>query len=48
VVPIFKDGKRNLIENYRGIAILSDVPKLFFHLKSSIAVVQPGFFKGAR
>jgi hypothetical protein len=23
VVPIFKGGKRNLIENYRGIAILS-------------------------
>jgi hypothetical protein len=29
VVPIFKDGKRNLIENYRGIAILSAMPKLF-------------------
>jgi hypothetical protein len=55
VVPIFKSGKRNLIENYRGIAILSAMPKLlellvfdllFFHLKSSIAVVQHGFFKG--
>jgi hypothetical protein len=55
VVPIFKGGKRNLIENYRGIAILSAMPKLFellvfdslfFHLKSSIAVVQNGFFKG--
>jgi hypothetical protein len=48
VVSIFKGGKRNLIENYRCIAILSAVPKLFellifdslfFHLKSSIAVV---------
>jgi hypothetical protein len=55
VVPIFKGGKRNLIENYRGIAILSAMPKLFellvfdslfFHLKSSIAAVQHGFFKG--
>jgi hypothetical protein len=54
-VPIFKDGKRNLIENYRGIAILSAMPQLFelllldslfFHLKSFIAVVQHGFFKG--
>jgi hypothetical protein len=54
-VPIFKGGKRNLIENYRGIAILSAMPKLFellvfdslfFHLKSSIAVVQHRFFKG--
>jgi hypothetical protein len=50
-----KSGKRNLIENYRGIAILSAMPKLFelldfdslsFHLKGSIAVVQHGFFKG--
>jgi hypothetical protein len=55
VVPIFKGRKRNLIENYRGIAILSAMPKLFeilvfdslfFHLKSSIALVQHGFFKG--
>jgi hypothetical protein len=55
VVPIFKGGKLNLIENDRGIAILSAMRKLFellgfdslfFHLKSSIAVVQHGFFKG--
>jgi hypothetical protein len=54
VVPIFKGRKCNLIENYRGIAILSAMPKLFellvfdslfFHLKSFTAVVQYGFFK---
>jgi hypothetical protein len=28
VVPIFKGGRRNLIENYRGIAILSAMPQL--------------------
>jgi hypothetical protein len=27
VVPVFKGGKRNLIENYRGIAILSAMPR---------------------
>jgi hypothetical protein len=55
VVSKFKGGKLNLIDYYRGIAILSALPKLFellvfeslfLHLKSSIAVVQDGFFKG--
>jgi hypothetical protein len=27
--PIFKSGKRNDVSNYRGIAILSTVGKLF-------------------
>jgi hypothetical protein len=49
VVPIFKNGKHN----YRGIAILSAMPKwffdsLFFNLKSSIAVVQHGFLKAGQ
>jgi hypothetical protein len=58
VVPIFKGRKRNLIKNYRGIALLSAMPKLFellvfgslfFHSFMelfTIAVVQHGFFKG--
>ena len=29
IIPIFKTGDRTLIENYRGIAILSAIPKLF-------------------
>jgi hypothetical protein len=29
VTPIFKSGKRNDVSNYRGIAILSTVSKLF-------------------
>jgi hypothetical protein len=49
-MPLFKGGKQNLIENYKGIAILLFglfvFDSLFFHLKSSNAVVQHGFFKG--
>jgi hypothetical protein len=29
LIPIFKSGRRNVIDNYRGIAILSAIPKLF-------------------
>jgi hypothetical protein len=29
ITPIFKDGKRNEVSNYRGISILSIIPKRF-------------------
>lgn len=29
LVPVFKSGARNKVENYRGIAIISSIPKLF-------------------
>jgi hypothetical protein len=29
VIPVFKSGSKDNIENYRGISILSCVPKLF-------------------
>jgi hypothetical protein len=54
IVPIFKNGARNKIENYRGIAILSAIPKLFeklvvdriyFKLKEKITINQHGFMK---
>jgi Reverse transcriptase (RNA-dependent DNA polymerase) len=55
IVPIFKNGARDQIENYRGIAILSAIPKLFeklvfdkiyFNLKERISIHQHGFLKG--
>jgi hypothetical protein len=53
VTPFFKNGKRNDVSNYRGIAILSTVGKLFEllvymyeDLKSQLADCQHGFFKG--
>jgi hypothetical protein len=55
VHPVFKSGKRNDIKNYRGITILSVLPKLFesmvhrilsFHLKRSIIPEQHGFYSG--
>lgn len=53
--PIFKSGKRCEIENYRGVVILSAMPKffeamvqkfLFFHLKGFISHTQHGFYSG--
>jgi Reverse transcriptase (RNA-dependent DNA polymerase) len=55
VVPIFKDGDKRNVSNYRGISILSAIPKLFEKLvvdkitpsvQSSISDNQHGFVKG--
>lgn len=55
LVPIFKSGKKSDIKNYRGIAILSCIPKLFesiindkifSQVKCLITCNQHGFFKG--
>jgi Reverse transcriptase (RNA-dependent DNA polymerase) len=55
VTPIFKNGKRNDVSNYRGIAILSAVAKLFEllicrsmyeDLKGLLSENQHGFVKG--
>lgn len=54
IIPIFKSGKRYDIKNYRGISILSSIPKLFelivtdylyFNVKSSLAIQQHGFIR---
>lgn len=55
LVPIFKSGKKSDIRNYRGIAIISCIPKLFeaivneklfLQIKNRITTMQHGFFKG--
>jgi len=55
IKPIFKSGARSNIENYRGICILSVLPKLFeklvtkqlfFHAKKFISSKQHGFYPG--
>lgn len=55
LIPIFKSGKKSDIENYRGIAILSCIPKLFESLvnnhifsqvKNIVSNKQHGFVKG--
>lgn len=55
VIPIFKSGKKYLVNNYRPICILSAIPKLFEslvfkyvanHMKNIIIEQQHGFFKG--
>jgi hypothetical protein len=55
VTPIFKSGKRNDVSNYRGIAILSTVGKLFEllvyrymfeDLKGQLVDCKHGFVKG--
>jgi exonuclease III len=54
VIPVFKSGSKDNIENYRGISILSCVPKLFesivnkllfSRVKGCLSVNQHGFFK---
>lgn len=54
ITPIFKTGSRKNVENYRGIAILPTIGKLFesiicdvlaVHIKHSISVNQHGFIK---
>jgi hypothetical protein len=55
LVPIFKSGKKSEIRNYRGIAIISCIPKLFeaiineklfYQIKNRLTNKQHGFFKG--
>jgi hypothetical protein len=55
LVPIFKSGSKSDIRNYRGIAIISCIPKLFEsivnekifqQIKHQITSKQHGFFKG--
>lgn len=55
LVPIFKSGKKSDVRNYRGIAIISCIPKLFesivnnkiiIQVKNRITCAQHGFFKG--
>jgi hypothetical protein len=47
VTPIFKKGRRNNVEDYRGVAILSAIPKRFDDVctKNLIFVNQHGFMK---
>jgi hypothetical protein len=54
VTPIFKKGRRNNVEDYRGQAILYAIPKCFelkFYrgmyndLKTLMSIVQHGFMK---
>lgn len=55
LVPIFKSGKKSDIRNYRGIPIISCIPKLFeaiinknifAQIKNRITHMQHGFYKG--
>lgn len=55
LIPIFKSGKKSDVRNYRGIAIISCIPKLFEaiingnlfqQIKNRITHNQHGFFKG--
>ncbi|VDO10445.1 unnamed protein product, partial [Brugia timori] len=55
LVPIFKSGTKSDIRNYRGIAIISCIPKLFESIvndkifrqvKNQITNKQHGFYKG--
>lgn len=55
IKPIFKSGSRCNVENYRGICIISVLPKLFeklvrdklfFHIKTLVSPKQHGFFPG--
>lgn len=55
IVPLYKNGSRSNVENYRGIAKLSAIPKLFellitrkllHSLRSIISPCQHGFLQG--
>lgn len=55
LIPIYKSGKKSDIRNYRGIAIISCIPKLFesiinknifSQIKHRISNAQHGYFKG--
>lgn len=43
ITPIFKSGARNKVENYRGVAILQSIPKLFEKIvyKTLAAFIHP-------
>jgi hypothetical protein len=54
VTPVFKKGRRNNVEDYRGMAILSAIPKQFEllvyrrmcnNLKNLMSIIQHGFMK---
>jgi hypothetical protein len=54
VTPIFKKGRRNNVEDYRGVAILSAIPKrfellvyrgMYNDLKPLMSINQHGFMK---
>lgn len=54
LIPIFKSGSRSNVENYRGVAISSTIPKLFeklvcealkYEVKSILSPQQHGFVK---
>jgi hypothetical protein len=45
VNPIFKKGRRNNVEDYRGVAILSAIPKRFELLVYLMSINQHGFMK---
>jgi hypothetical protein len=54
VTPIFKKGRRNNVEDYRGVAILSAIPKrfellvyrgMYSDLKNLMSINQHGFMK---
>jgi hypothetical protein len=54
VTPIFKKGRRNNVEDYRGVAILSAIPKrfellvyggMYDDLKNLMPINQHGFMK---
>lgn len=55
LIPLFKSGDRRLVSNYRGIAKLNVIPKLFesciyesmfFNVKTKISSKQHGFLRG--
>ena len=55
LIPIYKSGRKSDIENYRGVAIISCIPKLFEaivnekifgQVKNLISENQHGFYKG--
>lgn len=55
IIPLFKSGNKSFISNYRGIAKLSDIPKLFekcivdsltHQVSSLLTPLQHGFRKG--
>lgn len=55
IIPLHKSGRKDVVENYRPIAKLSTIPKLFesiitdflyFYCKPAISNLQHGFVKG--
>lgn len=55
IIPLFKSGNKSTVSNYRGIAKLSSIPKLFekctteslsYNISSLLSPYQHGFRKG--